>query len=379
MRDVKTELLPSGIRPSEGVLDPSTGVFQQALSLKFFHDGSGHHDADACTPSLQCNVAGEYAAESSHNLSSNVEQPKVAILLATYQGQEYLAEQLDSFAAQTHHNWGLWVSDDGSQDDTHAILEQYKKAWPSGRLFIHNGPAEGFAANFLSLTCKANISETYYAYADQDDVWEDDKLERAVQWLQGVPAHIPALYCGRTLLVDQHNREIGVSPLFTKPPSFANALMQNIGGGNTMVFNNAARALIQEAGEGIPVVTHDWWAYMLVSGCGGQVFYDAKATLRYRQHENNLVGMNSSWSARLTRIRMLWHGRYKQWIEGNIMALELMAHRLTSENRSILEQFAAARKMGLFSRLIHLKRSGIYRQTLFGNLGLLIGSILNKL
>lgn len=322
---------------------------------------------------------GEQAAYISHNFSSNVEQPKVAILLATYQGQKYLAEQLDSFAAQTHHNWNLWVSDDGSKDDTHAILEQYEKHWPFGRLSIHNGPEEGFAINFLSLTCKASIAADYYAYADQDDIWEDHKLARAVQWLQTLPAHIPALYCGRTQLVDKHNSEIALSPLFAKPPSFANALMQNIGGGNTMMFNNAARALLQEAGEGIPVVTHDWWAYMLVSGCGGRVFYDAKPTLRYRQHENNLMGINSSWSARLTRIRMLWQGLFKQWNDSNIVALESMAHRLTPENRSILKQFAAARKMGLFSRLIYLKRSGIYRQTLLGNLGLIAAAVFGKL
>jgi glycosyltransferase involved in cell wall biosynthesis len=368
-----------GSGSSDGVLDPLVGVFQQALSLKFFHVGSGHHDADTCTPSLPPNVEGEHAGGSSRNFSSNVEHPKVAILLATYQGQKYLAEQLASFAAQTHHNWEVWASDDGSQDDTHTILEQYEKHWPFGRLSIHNGPAEGFAANFLSLTCKANIAADYYAYADQDDVWEDDKLERAVQCLQAVPAHIPALYCGRTLLVDQHNREIGFSCLHHKAPTFQNALVQTIAGANTIVFNNAARALLQEAGERIPVVSHDWWAYMLVSGCGGRVFYDAKATLRYRQHENNLVGMNASWPARFKRIRMLWQGRFKQWNDSNIVALESMAHRLTPESRSVLEQFAAARKMGLLPRLIHLKRSGIYRQRLLGNLGLIAAAVFRKL
>jgi len=86
-------------------------------------------------------------------------------------------------------------------------------------------PAEGFVANFLSLTCKASIEADYYAYSDQDDVWESDKLERAVRWLQTVPENIPALYCSRTRLVDAENNEIGLSPLFSKPPSFANALI----------------------------------------------------------------------------------------------------------------------------------------------------------
>lgn len=187
--------------------------------------------------------------------------PKVAILLCTYHGQHYLAEQLDSFAAQSHPNWEIWASDDGSEDDTHAILEAYQQKWPAGRLSIHFGPAEGFAANFLSLTCKASIKADYYAYSDQDDVWEAGKLERAVRWLETIPPNIPALYCGRTRLVDADNNEIGLSPLFSKPPSFANALMQNIGGGNTMVFNNAAAkcftTAIHRCGIGSMMAT--WW------------------------------------------------------------------------------------------------------------------------
>jgi len=310
---------------------------------------------------------------------SGVAQTKVAILLCTYHGQHYLAEQLDSFAAQSHSNWEVWASDDGSKDDTHAILEAYQQKWPDGRLSIHFGPAEGFAANFLSLTCKASIDADYYAYSDQDDIWESNKLARAVEWLKTLPENIPALYCSRTRLVDSNNNEIGVSPLFTKPPSFANALMQNIGGGNTMVFNNAARNLLREAGENLPVITHDWWAYMVITGCGGRVFYDAEPTLRYRQHDGNLVGMNATWSARFKRIRMLWQGRFRGWNDSNIAALRALSHRLTPENLEILERFAKAREMSLIPRLIHLKRSGIYRQTLFGNLGLIAAAVFKKI
>lgn len=304
---------------------------------------------------------------------------RVAILLCTYHGQHYLAEQLDSFAAQSYENWEVWASDDGSKDGTHSILEDYKSRWDVGRLSIHFGPAEGFAANFLSLTCNESIDTNFYAYSDQDDVWEADKLARAVQWLESVPADVPALYCSRTRLVDANNNEIGVSPLFVKAPSFANALMQNIGGGNTMVFNNAARELLREAGEKKSVITHDWWAYMVVTGCGGRVFYDSTPTLRYRQHGGNLVGTNANWAARLRRIRMLFQGRFKHWNDSNITALLTLEHRLTSENREILQRFADARGMRLIPRLIHLKRSGIYRQTLLGNIGLVAAAILGRI
>lgn len=331
-------------------------------------------------PDRETTVAGAVAMpekDAPHEINNAL--PKVAILLCTYHGQHYLAEQLDSFQAQSHSNWEVWASDDGSEDNTHAILEAYQQKWPVGRLSIHFGPSEGFAANFLSLTCRASIEADYYAYADQDDVWESDKLERAVRWLQTVPENTPALYCSRTRLVDAENNEIGLSPLFCKPPSFANALMQNIGGGNTMVFNNAARALLREAGEDTPVITHDWWAYMVVSGCGGKVFYDSHPSLRYRQHDGNLVGMNATWAARFKRIRMLWEGRFRNWNDSNIAGLRKLQHKLTPENRETLERFAKARQMSLIPRLTHLKRSGIYRQTLFGNLGLIAAAIFGKI
>lgn len=308
----------------------------------------------------------------------NVGAPKVAILLGTFHGQQYLAEQLNSFACQTHSNWNVWASDDGSKDNTLEILDGFKRAWPDGRLSILAGPAKGFVSNFLAMTCNPGIQADYYAYSDQDDIWEADKLERALHWLENVPAGIPALYCARTRLVDSDNREIGFSPLFGKP-RFANALVQSIAGGNTMVFNNAARALLLEAGAQLPVVYHDWWAYMAVTGCGGHVFFDPTPSLRYRQHEANLVGMNASWSARLQRMRKLWQGQHRKWNEDNIAALRKLENRLTPENRVRLEHFAKARQSGLVARLIHLGRSGVSRQTRLGNIALFAAAIFKKL
>jgi glycosyltransferase involved in cell wall biosynthesis len=304
---------------------------------------------------------------------------KVAILLCTYQGQKYLAEQLDSFSAQRHTNWVVWASDDGSVDETLAILDRYQKKWPAGSLHILAGPATGFVTNFLALTCKSTIQADYYAYSDQDDIWGVEKLERAVQWLNSVPANIPALYSARTRLVDAENVEIGLSPLFSRPPSFANALTQNIGGGNTMVFNHAARSLLCEAGKDLSVVTHDWWVYIVVTGCGGKVFYDNTPTLRYRQHDGNLIGMNANWSARFKRIRLLWQGQYRNWNSSNLAALQKLQEKLTPESREILEWFVKARQMSLIPRLISLWRSGIYRQTHLGNLGLVVAAIFGKI
>ena len=305
--------------------------------------------------------------------------PKVAILLCTYQGQKYLHEQLNSFVAQTHKNWALWVSDDGSKDGTHAILAETVKDLGTGKISLHNGPQEGFCANFLSLTCKADIKADYYAYSDQDDIWKPEKLERAVAALSTVPKGVPGFYCSRTRIVDADDKPICMSPLFEKTPSFANALMQNIGGGNTMVFNEAARQLLIAAGDQVKVVVHDWWAYLLITGCGGQVFYDPISTVRYRQHGGNLVGMSSSWPARIKRIVLMLQGRLREWNDLNVAALQSVYGRLAPRNQEILNQFMVARQLPLQQRLVGLMRSGVYRQTLYGKLGLIAAAVFNKI
>lgn len=318
-------------------------------------------------------------ANTSSSAASDSHQAKVAILQCTLQGQHFLAEQLDSIEAQTYSSWRLYVSDDGSDDDTLLILYQYREKWGDERIMVRSGPAAGFAANFLSLTCAADIRAEYYAYADQDDVWEAEKLSRAIAWLESVPAAIPALYCSRTRLIDENGHELGLSPLHSRLPSFANALVHCIGGGNTMVFNEAACDLLRRAGEDASVVTHDWWAYLVVTGCGGKVFYDPYPTVRYRQHRNNLVGSNVIGLARVLRMRMMLKGVLRGWIDRNARALQRIRSRLTPGNRRILDEFCAARKRPLLPRLIGLKRSGIYHQTSPGKLALLVAALLNKL
>lgn len=311
-------------------------------------------------------------------LQNNIELPRVAILLATYNGQRFLHGQLDSLIKQTHTNWQIFVSDDGSEDTTINILNSYKDKLGDDKLIINAGPRLGFAANFLSMTHNMAINASYYAYADQDDIWEANKLQHAIVWLNTIPKDIPALYCSRTQLIDEHDNEIGQSPLFVKTPSFANALVQNIGGGNTMVFNQAARDVICQANAAY-AVSHDWLAYITITGCGGVVLYDSEPSIRYRQHNDNLVGSNSGWQNRLTRIKMLLQGRLKSWNEQNILAITPIESRLTLKNQIIFAQFLTARKSWLVPRLINFLKSGIYRQTLLGNLGLIAAVVFNKI
>ena len=317
--------------------------------------------------------------ESEPNDQSSVREPSVAILLCTLRGHDYLREQLDSIVRQAYKSWSVWVSDDGSDRSTHAILDEYQASLGSSRFSILCGPAKGFATNFLSLACNANIDADYYAYADQDDIWESDKLTQALQWLEGISADVPALYCARTRKVDADNQEIGFSERWSRPLSFANALVQSIASGNTMVFNRAACDLLRIAGPDIEIAAHDWWTYQLVSGSGGRVFHDIRPTVRYRQHSDNLIGTNGTSSARIHRLHMLLKGRFRNWSQMNIVALQTMRAHLTTENQTRLDDFSKARQGGLFARLAALRRSGVNRQTRLGNLGLFAAVILKKL
>lgn len=300
------------------------------------------------------------------------EPPLVTIFLATYNGERHLAEQLNSIVSQTCERLKIIASDDGSTDQTLAILQQYS-------VETHQGPRQGFTANFLKLLEKVVVASEYYAFSDQDDVWEPDKLQRAIAYLATVAADKPALYCGRTLLVNEKLRPYGYSSLFKKPPHFLNALVQNIGGGNTMVFNQAAFALLRQTKNKHAIAFHDWWTYLLISGAGGKVFYDAIPALHYRQHQHNLIGNNMSWQARFNRLRKLFQGTLKARLDQNNQNLLDVAYLLTPQHREQLEKFERVRKSWFVPRLINLWRLGVYRQSWPGQVGLFFLAVMNRL
>ncbi len=303
---------------------------------------------------------------------------RVAILMCTKDGAAFIDDQLKSIANQTHENWTLIASDDGSRDVTVMKIKRFAEDHPQ-KTTIRKGPGKGVCANFLSLANNSTIDADYFAFSDQDDIWHQDKLQRAIAWLAAVPAELPGMYCARTELMTIDGRSYGFSPLFTRPPAFQNALVQSLAGGNTIVFNRAAKKILEEAAT-TSVVLHDWWVYQLVSAAGGAVHYDPQPTLKYRQHPNNLIGSNLGLRARLIRIRMMFKGRFYNWSAINIAALRrLPAHLLQPKNREILALFAKARCASLPKRLYYLRQSGVYRQTSLGNLGMLVATLLKRI
>ena len=305
--------------------------------------------------------------------------PRVAVVLGYFEGREYVCDQLRSILDQSHSAVHIYLCDDNSEPRFSFNGFRLDSAQLSQISIGLRSRNIGFTNNFLNALASISDEFEYFAFSDQDDIWHQDKLERALAALAKAPTQKPALYCARTEIADATcEHTLGYSPRFNKTPSFANALVQNIGGGNTMVFNRAARDLIINVTVDANVVSHDWWCYQIVSGAGGYVVYDPEPCLKYRQHANNLVGANTSWRARFLRIRGLLQGRLRTWNDINLKALSEHSHLLTADNRKILNNFTEARQSSLLKRLFLFKRSGIYRQTLFGNLGLLLGVFLKK-
>jgi glycosyltransferase involved in cell wall biosynthesis len=301
----------------------------------------------------------------------------VAILLGARNGAEFLPAQLGSFLRQTHPNWSLWVSDDGSTDNTRALVTDFI-ARPEIDGYLLAGPQQGFCQNFMSLVVNPEIRATYYAFSDQDDVWLEDKLERSVRWLSTLDPAIPALYCSRTRLIDNSGMPIGYSPDYAKPPGFGNALVQNIASGNTMVFNHSARQILQKVNRA-SIIVHDWTLYQIVTGCGGVVNFDRQPSVLYRQHEHNIIGNSMAPMRRLSNFIAAHGGRIAKWNDANCQALACISSDLTPKAKQQLASFCAIRDSSVLNRLRFMLESGIYHQQRIGTLTTLTHILLNKM
>lgn len=306
-------------------------------------------------------------------------RPLVAILMCTYNGAAFLREQLQSIIDQSYTNWFLVVSDDGSTDTTLQLLHEYSNLLLD-RLIVRNGPRQGFAKNFMSLVSDPSLNAAYFAFADQDDVWHANKLMHSLETLrrQSKPEK-PAIYCGRCRLISAEGEYLGLSPLFSRKPSFSNALVQSLAGANTMLLNAKARHLLMRLPQDALVIAHDWLTYLLVTAYGGIVIYDAQPTLDYRQHSGNVIGANTNILARAKRLGLLLKGRFRNWSQANLSILEALRPPLSPQDAQALRWFKQSHGAKGFKALTTLHRSGVYRQTRLGQCSLLLAAFLGKI
>ena len=304
---------------------------------------------------------------------------KVAVLMAVWKDARFLREQFSSIRNQDHENVEIWVSRDCDEEHMGSALDEQRARLEANRFFVLDGPKNGCGDNFLTLILNTDIQADYFAYSDQDDIWERDKLSRAIAELEIVPPTIPVVYGSRTRIVDMKGAHIGLFPFHGREPGFANALVQNIASGHTMVMNRAAREILLAAGI-TDVPFHDWWTYLIITGTAGRFFYDHHPSVRYRQHDRNLTGAPSNHpKALFKRIRRILDGRVQAVNAANLRALQTARALLTSENQDIFDTYREALRMNGLSKLHGLWKSGVYRQTRTGNMGMFASALLNKL
>jgi glycosyltransferase involved in cell wall biosynthesis len=298
------------------------------------------------------------------------EDENVTILMGVHNGAAHLTAQLGSIAGQSFQNWTLRCSDDGSTDRGPQIITEFSSGLP-GQITLTTGPCSGFSDNYIHLMRGLGAQTGPVAFADQDDVWGRDKLQRGLDALSGL-ADRPALYCARRWLWVPETDHRHLSRALTRPCGFRNALIENVASGNTIVLNKAAARLARMAAQRTKtsVFAHDWWLYLLITGAGGQVVFDhGPACVLYRQHGNNAIGGRRGISAQIRRKSAVLKGAFARRISQNITALEQISDLLTADARRVLCQFDQARQAILHRRLALLHRVAPYRQTSLGTFG----------
>lgn len=291
----------------------------------------------------------------------------IDILMAVYQGEAYVAEQIESILKQTYTDWTLLIGDDGSKDRTMEILLAYEAKYPSKIRVIPNKVNSGSAqANFFHLL---SLSKAAYAMTcDHDDVWLPDKVEKTMGEMERLeresPPGTPILVHTDLEVVDENLRTIAPSMfqlqnLDSRRVSLPKLLAQNVVTGCTMLANRPLLDLAKDPPGS--AIMHDWWL-ALVAAAFGRIGFVPKPTIRYRQHGNNEVGAKNVRdpkyvAARLSKTEQIhkvltdtyrqaagFYGRYQD--------------KLTEEQAKLVLGYAKMPEYGKLRRMAHLLRNG---------------------
>lgn len=208
----------------------------------------------------------------------------VHILLSTYNGENYIRALLDSVLSQSYPNIQVFIRDDGSTDGTPSVLREY--AQYNKKIAVIFGENIGAVRSFMALLKLQERAEGYFAFCDQDDVWHQDKIARAVNVMESSKESASILYFSRLALVSQEGGQLKLSDVPTHL-TFNNALVENVVTGAASVFGSRIRDLML-LGRPECMVWHDWWLY-LVATAFGCVIYDEEPAIDYRRHDHTLT------------------------------------------------------------------------------------------
>ncbi|MGV6818337.1 MAG: glycosyltransferase family 2 protein [Thiotrichales bacterium] len=298
----------------------------------------------------------------------------IIVLIATYNGAEFLQAQLDSIANQSFQDFTVLIRDDGSIDETCELVSAHPLA-ERITLLRNEGGLRGARLNFSALLEEAAQSDaSYFALADQDDIWYPDKLALQVEALASRERgeDLPQLvFCDATMINEDGQP---IAPSFMRAqgltaPSLEplrTLLVHNVAAGNGMLFN---RALL-EAALPLPdaALMHDWWL-MLVAGAKGDIHYIDSALLAYRQHQHNEIGVVTPLSlikrpfASCSRIiREGQHKLIAGFSQARALSLQLADQNPDDSAIALINRFAELPNHQRLERMMQVKSDGFHAQ-----------------
>ena len=283
----------------------------------------------------------------------------VEILMAVYNGEAYLREQLDSILGQSDGRWHLTASDDGSTDGSVGILDEYARRYPEKIARYASGRRFGSARDHffhLMARCEAD----YMLFCDQDDVWYPDKLAKTREALLEAGAQygpdMPILVFSDQTPTDAALRPLADSLMryqkqYFETFDYRSILMQNVVTGGAMGVNRALARLGGRCANLNGVIMHDWWLAAVAARFGKIVYIDEPLGA-YRQHGGNAVGAKGVDSAsyilgRLSRLREVRAAILKK--KAQAQAFETcFRERLGPEDFAFLRRFAKSHSGPVF-------------------------------
>jgi rhamnosyltransferase len=282
--------------------------------------------------------------------------PRVAIVLATYNGANWVGEQLASISSQLHKDWHLFIRDDGSTDATITIIKSLVSPDRVTFLDSSGGTTGSPAANFIKALCAVDYSSfDYLAFADQDDIWVPNRLGRAIEKMQACSADG---YSSDLIAFDNSLRRSWYVDK-SQPSCEFDYLFQGASAGCTYMLSRRAVTLISKvlrpyASEFPPNRSHDWLIYAIGRSHGLTWFGDTEASVFYRQHSRNSYGALPSVKGLTFRLQLARSGWYREhvlWLR-NVL-------RLTPEEREIL---SLVDRLRIRDRVALVLRTGQFRR-----------------
>ena len=289
---------------------------------------------------------------------------KIMVLLSAYNGEKYIEEQIDSIFNQKDCVIKLVVRDDGSSDNTLQILSFLSTKYD---IKIIVGQNIGYVASFFELLSYAlanNEGFDFFSLADQDDVWDDNKLSIACKAIEKENQTMPLLYGSTSRLVTEDLRFISITQKEIRPISFFNTIIQNFIPGHSQVLNKPMLELVGKNIDNSQIYVHDSFIANCAVLCG-KIIFDNEPHTNYRQHSSNQLGSEKScFSWFSNRMKRLKRG------DGQKYAIQIryICEKLVSfldDNQKKEMQFFNKSNKNFFTRLHYIFHSKLYRQKRF--------------